>query len=87
VESYRLQFKPSARKELEGVGAKTDRIRIVRRIEALAGQPRPPDCQKLGGTDGCYRVRQGPYRIVYAVDDKARAVTVFKIGHRKDVYR
>jgi mRNA interferase RelE/StbE len=34
-----------------------------------------------------FRVRQGQYRIVYLVDDAAREVTVFKVGHRKEVYR
>jgi mRNA interferase RelE/StbE len=87
VASYRLQIKTSAQKELEGVGANTERLRIVRRIEALARQPRPPGCEKLSGMDDRYRVRQGQYRIVYAVDDRARVVTVFKIGHRRDVYR
>ena len=33
------------------------------------------------------RIRQGAYRIVYSVDDDARVVDVFKIGHRREVYR
>jgi mRNA interferase RelE/StbE len=32
-------------------------------------------------------VRQGPYRIVYEVDDDSKLVRVVKIGHRRDVYR
>jgi len=32
-------------------------------------------------------VRQGTYRIIYLVDDERREVTIFKIGHRKDVHR
>ena len=34
-----------------------------------------------------FRVRQGKYRILYEVQDKDLVVTVFKIGHRRDVYR
>jgi len=30
---------------------------------------------------------QGSHRIIYLVDDQRREVTVFKIGHRKNVYR
>ena len=32
-------------------------------------------------------VRQGQYRIGYLIDDAAREVTVFKVGHRRDAYR
>ena len=85
--SYRLLLKSSAARELEAVGGKADRQRLVRRIRRLAVDPRPPGCQKLAGPEGRYRVRQGPYRIVYAVDDRARTLVVFKIGHRREVYR
>lgn len=64
-----------------------DRRRVVRRIEGLADQPRPPGCEKLSGTYDRYRVRQGRYRVVYEIDDAIRTVTVVKIGHRRDVYR
>jgi mRNA interferase RelE/StbE len=33
------------------------------------------------------RTRVGDYRIVYAVDDSARVITVAAIGHRREVYR
>lgn len=83
--SYRLQIKTSAAKELEAVPLK-DRGRIVRRIRALAAEPRPLGCEKLSGHEK-YRVRQGDYRILYAVDDRELTVVVVKIGHRRDVYR
>ena len=83
--SYRLLIKPSAAKELEGLPTK-DRKRVVTRIQGLAGQPRPPGCEKLTGHD-LFRVRQGTYRILYEVHDQDLTVTVFKIGHRRDVYR
>ncbi len=84
---YSLFIKPSAGKELEAVGSKPDRIRIIGKIRDLAEEPRPHGSEKLAGYDDRYRVRQGHYRIVYAIDDKASQVTVFKVGHRKDVYR
>ena len=85
--SYRLLIKTSARKELEAVGDKADRQRLVRRIEGLADRARPVGCEKLTGTADRYRVRQGAYRIVYEIDDARRAVTVVKVGHRRDFYR
>lgn len=63
------------------------RARIVARIQALAQSPRPHGSQKLAGEQSLYRLRQGPYRIVYAIDDERRIVEVFKVGHRREVYR
>jgi mRNA-degrading endonuclease RelE of RelBE toxin-antitoxin system len=65
VAVYRLLVKASAAKEIEAVGSKDDRGRVVRRIQALAANPRGPGCEKL---------------------DRGE-VTIFKVGHRKDIYR
>lgn len=83
--SYRLGFKRSAVKELEGLRA-NDRKRVIRRIHALADDPRPHGSEKLSGEEK-YRLRQGDYRIVYGIDDRESVVTVFMIGDRRDVYR
>jgi mRNA interferase RelE/StbE len=87
VAGYRLLIKPSAGKEIEALGHKKDRQRIVSRIAALAAEPRPVGCEKLAGAEGRYRIRQGQFRIVYAVDDATRTVEVVKVGHRGEVYR
>jgi mRNA interferase RelE/StbE len=54
------------------------------RIFALASDPRPPDCRKLAGAEDVYRVDQGEYRIIYAIDDRAHVVTVYIAGSRND---
>ncbi len=86
MESYELLIKPSAAKELEAVGRKSDRTRVVDKIYTLQDDPRPPGCEKLTGQDR-YRLRQGQFRILYMVEDEKRIVTVVKIGHRREVYR
>lgn len=85
MDGYKLLIKPSALKELEAI-PRPDRGRVVARIEKLADDPRPQGCEKLSGEDK-YRVRQGDYRVVYLVDDRAQEVTIFRIGHRREVYR
>ena len=84
---YRLLLKASAAKEIEALGTKADRRRVIQRIEALSIDPRGQGSEKLAGYVDRYRVRQGQYRIVYLIDDKSHEVTVFKVAHRKDVYR
>jgi mRNA interferase RelE/StbE len=86
VASYKLLIKPSAAKEIESA-PKKDRLRIIKRIQELSSDPRPPGCEKLSGHDDKYRVRQGTYRIVYSVSDASLVVCVVKVGHRKEVYR
>ncbi len=83
---YKLRIKKSAAKELEAIPRKSDRRRIVSRIEALAENPRPNGCQKLSGSER-YRIRQGSYRVVYAIEDDLLVVYVVKIADRKSVYR
>ena len=66
---------------MEAIPHKKDRRRIVERITGLGDDPRPSGCEKLSGQDR-YRLRQGHYRIVNAVEDQAQIVHVVKIGHR-----
>ena len=83
---YSILIKPSAAKEIEFISSKRDRQRVASRIGRLANEPRPPGCEKLSGHDR-YRVRQGRYRILYAIHDQELIVHVVKVGHRKEVYR
>ncbi len=83
--SYRIELRRSATKELEALPVK-DRRRIVSKIGALLNNPRPMGCEKLSGREK-YRLRQGAYRILYAIDDDRQFGTVVKVGHRRDVYR
>ena len=84
---YRILLKASAAKEIEKVGTKGDRRRIIEKIGGLADDPRLKGSEKLAGYDDRYRVRQGDYRIVYLIEDRELEVTVYKVGHRRDVYR
>jgi mRNA interferase RelE/StbE len=87
VAKFSVKIRTSAIKELEAVAPKRERQRIARKISALATKPPPRGCEKLAGQGDRYRVRQGRYRIVYAIDDARLLIDVVKIGHRKEVYR
>jgi len=83
--SYKLSFKQSVAKDLRRI-PKDDVARILKRIDMLAENPRPPGSEKLSGQER-YRVRQGVYRIIYEIVDGALLVTVVKVGHRREVYQ
>lgn len=80
--SYRVFFKASVEKDLRSIPRK-DLVWIMARIAALRHDPRPPGCEKLAGQDR-YRLRQGPYRIVYSVQNDELTVWVVNVGHRDD---
>ena len=83
--SYSLVFKKSVAKDLRRI-PRAHVARLLERIELLAAEPRPADCEKLSGYDR-YRIRQGQYRVIYEVHDHTVTVIVVKIGHRREVYR
>jgi len=82
---YRVLVKKTAADELGRI-PKKELLRIIERIRSLEENPRTFGCEKLSAQER-YRIRQGNYRIVYSIDDDGRAVEVFKIGHRREVYR
>lgn len=83
--AYELIFRKSVAKDLRGI-PKRDLQRILKRIDALASDPRPAGAEKLSGS-GLHRVRQGQYRILYEIHDEHLVVTVIAAGHRREIYR
>ena len=61
--------------------------RIVPRIKALAEIPRPSGCHKLAGSKNDWRIRMWDYRVVYEIDDARKQVKIFRVRHRREVYR
>jgi mRNA interferase RelE/StbE len=74
-----------AQKELSGL-PETPYLKVKLAIQKLADDPRPRGSRKLSGRSG-WRVRVGEYRIIYEIDNDSHSVTIFHIGHRRDVYR
>jgi len=83
---WRLVVAGPAARDLERLPAKYATA-VVEALGAIAANP-----QRLGKPlrfelAGRWSARRGPYRIIYAIDDPARTVTVLVIAHRADVYR
>lgn len=83
--SYKLQIQRTAERELRKI-VQPDLRRIIHAIHALPHEPRPPGARLLKGPERHWRIRQGDYRVVYAIDDAQAQVTIIKIGHRREVY-
>ena len=84
---YKVDFTKAAEEQLESI-PKSDVRKILKRIEKLSLNPFPLGFEKLKGSHfESYRIRQGDYRVLYAVYEDKLLVLVIKIGHRKEVYR
>jgi mRNA interferase RelE/StbE len=85
--SYEVRVDEGAIRALADLPPNVQR-RIRARIDALADDPRPANAEHL--TDpfrGVLRLRVGSYRVSYTIDDKARAVDVWRVGHRSTFYK
>ena len=82
---YKITFKKSVAKDLRVI-PKNDIKKILGKIDTLSEDPRGEGCIKLSGKE-TYRVRQGLYRIIYAIKDGLLVVNVVKVAHRSHVYK
>lgn len=83
--TYRVDLGAQAERQLGALPREAAR-RVVEAMRALGGVPRPLDTRKLKAREG-YRIRVGHYRVLYTVDDRAGVVRVYRLGHRREVYR
>lgn len=84
--SYRIEVSATAERQIRKLG-REDQIRVLRLIQHLAVDPRPPGYRKLSAHEDVFRVRVGRFRILYSIEDRRLVVIVLKVGDRKDVYR
>ena len=83
---YRIELKHAAQKQLDEL-PEPDYKALAIVISSLAQQPRPARVKKLADS-GPWRIRARKYRMVYAIDDGARLVTIVRIARRReDTYK
>ena len=82
---YEVRITPHAERDLDRLSS-TDYRRIDRHIGLLAQDPRPRGIAKL--RDKAHRIRIGPWRVIYIIDDAKRIVVITAVRRRdKDTYR
>lgn len=83
---FEVSFADTVLKQLRRLD-KPVRLRIARKVQELASEPRPPGSIPLKDSGEAWRVRVGDYRIVYSIDDGRLLVLVLGVAHRREVYR
>ena len=84
--NYEVRLRRAAQKELDAFSGSGYEM-LARAISSLEKSPRPPGVKKLADR-GLWRVRTGRYRIVYAIDDENKLVTIVRVAtHKEDTYK
>ena len=66
---YHIKVAPAACRQMQDVPQK-QRKHIVKLIEALAMNPRPPGAKKIGGMSGLYSEAIDDLRLIYKIEDQ-----------------
>lgn len=86
---YRVELTNRAKRQLAALDKKTLAL-VGALIDQLDGCEDPralPMAKKLQGVKDGWRWRAGAYRVLGTVDDGRIVIELFRIGHRRDVYR
>ncbi|MEW6555762.1 MAG: type II toxin-antitoxin system RelE/ParE family toxin [Elusimicrobiota bacterium] len=86
-EEYKVLLLPSAQRDLDDIKDKKTLAKIKAGLLVLKSDSRPRGCNKLLSQQDAYRIRFGNYRCCYRIDDTAKSIFVYRIKHRKEVYR
>lgn len=79
---YSFIIKKPAKKFIDGLPI-NERRRVVDAIERL---PDSGDIKRLQGHSDLFRLRVGPYRVIYTVDNGQFVVCVVDAGNRGQIY-
>lgn len=80
---YKIVVKKPAKKFIDRLPMNEKR-RVVAAIEQL---PNGEDIKRLKGHDDLLRLRVGPYRIIYSVDNGQLIVYIIDAGNRGKIYK
>lgn len=83
--TYQVLLLPRAIRDMDSYKGRLY-SKLCAAIRGLSENPRPTGCKKLTGDEG-YRIRIGDHRIIYRIDDKDEKVFIYRIRHRREVYR
>ena len=75
--AYKVELTEEAAEQVEALPKKIAG-QVIRKIEALATEPRPTQAKRLTDHEHLYRVRSGDYRILYQIEDRKLLVLVVR---------
>lgn len=86
IKKYEILLEQNAEKDLRKLQKKIFN-QIIEKVKLLSENPRPDGVKKLVNVSNFWRIRIGSFRVIYEINDTAKIIKVYKIKHRKDVYK
>jgi mRNA interferase RelE/StbE len=77
---------PTARRQLRRLPERYAAA-VVELLPAIAANPKRLGKPLRFELEGRWAARRGPYRVIYALEQGSRTVTVLAVAHRADAYR
>jgi mRNA interferase RelE/StbE len=85
---YNILLSKKAEKQLNRI-SKKEQLLVAKAIEELIKFSRRSsrNIKKMKTPFPGYRKRVGNYRILFEIVDSEKKIVIYKIGHRRDIYR
>lgn len=84
---YKVEYQPEADENLERLD-KLTRERVIKKIHWLIKYIENVRPEMLGGDyRGVYKLRIGNWRAIYGINHTQKTITIYTIGHRKEIYK
>ena len=80
---YKIEFKPRSTKDLRAIN-KDDAQKILAKIREMENDL-TGDVKRLTDFEPQYRLRAGNYRVLFNIEKDV--VTIYRIKHRREVYK
>ncbi len=74
---YLIKFAPTAAQQMKTLPPKQCKL-IIKLVEALAINPRPPDVKKIEGMTGLYSETIHHSRVIYKIEEQEVFILVIK---------
>jgi mRNA interferase RelE/StbE len=74
---YHIRITPTAQRQLYALSSKYQKA-ILKLLETLAINPRPPGSQKIEGMNGLYSEEVEHFRLIYKVEDQEVLLLLLK---------
>jgi mRNA interferase RelE/StbE len=77
VTPYTIKIAPAAKRHIDALSHKYQKI-IIKLLEALAINPRPPGVKKIAGMTGLYAEAVNHLHLIYKIEDQVLLLLLVK---------
>ena len=82
---YKITWMPKAKQSLKKFKNKNIIFRIIKKVESIKSDPYH-FIENLENVNA-KKLRIGDYRVILFVDEEKKEIGIFKVGHKKNIYK